>query len=198
MGKGVFFKPKGIAMLNLDLRTCTLGVKSTTDGKEIDGEEVKLLTLVLEEVMIDSRELNVLLGEPHAWSVLFNTGRIPIEPYLKALKTLELKDPVNDAAVNLLFGLDRIAVSFAKVKLSKIKLELREGGETALSCKLTATPALDETFAQLLEHLGTQIECEMRFEAGGAQIDLPLNNFGEGEQLTDKPKRGRRPAPSAH
>jgi len=187
-------------MLNLDQRTCTLGVKSTTDGKEVDGEEVKLLTLVLEEVMLDARELNILLGEPHAWNVLFNTGRVPIEPYLKALKTLELKDPVNDASVDLLFGLDRIAVSFAKVKLSKIKLELRLGGEAALSCKLTATPDLDETFAQMLEHLGTQIECQMRFEPGGQQQELPLNNFGEGEQppVSDRPKRGRRPSASAH
>jgi hypothetical protein len=178
-------------MLTLDQRDCTLGVKSTTDGKEIDGQEVTLLTLELTNIPLDQRELCVLLGEPHAWGVLYNTGVSPPEPYLKALKTLELREPIGGVAVTLSFGLERQAVMFADVKLSKIKLELKSGGETAMSVKLTSAPALDETFAQLLEHLGDRVEIEMRFEPGGAQQELPLSRFGEGEQPPSKPKRGR-------
>ncbi len=166
-------------MLTLNNRPCLLGLKSSTDGKEIDGAEVKLLTLELEDVVLDKRELNVLLGEPHAWNVLYNTGVKPVEPYLKSLKSLELREAVEGAAVTLAFGLNS-GVAFTRVKLSKLKLELKSGGETALSCKLTATPALDTTFAQLLEHLGDGIEVEMRFEPAGQQQDLPLNAFGEG------------------
>ena len=178
-------------MLTLSNRTCQLGVKSTTDGKEIDGAEVKLLTLEVENIQLDKRELNVLLGEPHAWNVLYNTGVKPAEPYLKALKTLELREAIEDASVTLNFGLDR-SVAFSKVKLSKIKLELKTGGDTSMRLKLTATPALDETFAQMLEHLGSGIEVEMRFEPGGQQQDLPLNSFGIGEQPPAKQKRTRK------
>lgn len=173
-------------MLTLNSRPCLLGLKSSTDGKEIDGAEVKLLTLELEDVLLDKREVNVLLGEPHAWNVLYNTGVKPVEPY-KSLKSLELREPIDGAAVTLAFGLNS-GVAFTGVKLSKLKLELKSGGETALSCKLTATPALDATFAQLLEHLGDGIEVEMRFEPAGQQQDLPLNAFGEG-QRSETPTR---------
>ena len=172
-------------MLTLTQRSCVLGLKSSTDGKEIDGQEVKLLTLELEDVKLDKRELNALLGEPHAWNVLYNTGVKPPEPYLKALKTLELREPIEGAAVTLSFGVSSSprlsSVAFAKVRLSKLKLELQSGGETVLSLKLTAAPALDATFGELLEHLGRLVEVEMRFEPSGQQQDLPLNKFfGEG------------------
>jgi len=167
-------------MLNLDRRSCKLGLKSSTDGKEIDGTEVKLLTLNFGEISIKQRELNVLLGEPRAWSVLYNNAVKPPEPNLKSLRLFELREPIEDAAVTLHFGENR-SVTFAQVTLSKIKLETQTGGDTAMSCKLTATPALDETFAEMLEHLGASIEVELRFEPGGAQQDLPLNNFGASE-----------------
>jgi hypothetical protein len=85
-------------------------------------------------------------------------------------------------------------MAFADCKLSKIKLELRHGGMTALSCKVTTAPTLDETLPLLFEQFGKQVECELRAEPPGAQQDLPLSKFGEGEQpeAGDKPKRSRR------
>ncbi len=163
-------------MLTLNRRNCLLGLKSSTDGKEVDGTEVKLLTLELEDIPLEKRELCALLGEPHAWNVLYNNVRPP-EPYLKCLKSLELRAAVEGAAVTLVFGVDESSVAMTKVKLSKLKLELKSGGVTNLSCKVTAAPALDATFAQLLEHLGKGIEVEMRFEPDGQQQDLPLNRF---------------------
>ncbi len=67
-------------MLTLDRRDCLLAAKASTDAKEIDGDEVKLLSLTLQAIELDKRELNVLLAEPHAWDVLYNTGRDTIEP----------------------------------------------------------------------------------------------------------------------
>lgn len=193
-------------MLILDRRPCLLGLKSSTDGKEIDGQEVKLLTLELRELKLDKRELNVLLGEPAAWNVLYNTGVKPPEPYLKSVKSLELAEPIEGAMVTMNFGFPVLEVALVQVKLSKVKLELQSGGQTHLSCKVTAAPTLDETFGQLVDHLGDGIEVAMRFEPGGAQQDLPLNRFtaesppaepddGEDDEAAETAKKPKRKAP---
>jgi hypothetical protein len=170
-------------MLTLDLRPCDLGFKASADGKEAtdSAAQMKTLSLELENIELSARELNALLCEPHAWEVLFNSGLVPPEPYLKSIKAIELKEASEHAYVTLRVGLEQTEFAFADCKLSKLKLEPRVGGKTALSCKVTAVPVLDSSLAYLFEHLGTSIEVELRAHAPGAQQDLPLNNFGDGE-----------------
>lgn len=168
-------------MLTITRRDCLLGAKASADAKEIDGQEIKHLTIEVSDVMLDDTELNSLLCEPHAHGVLFNTGVSPAEPYLKSLKALRLAEACEHAYAAITYGLDRKELIFADCKLSKIELEPTVGGLTALSCKITVTPALDESLTELFDHLGGQAEVELRANPPGAQQDLPLNQHGEGE-----------------
>ena len=177
-------------MLTLDRRDCKLGGDSSAKVKEKDGVEVRTLTFELQEVMLDERELNAFLHEPHAWSALYNDRNGEVAPFLRCFKALELEQAIEGACVALTYGLGANEMIFTECKLSKIKLALRDGGKTALSCKVTTAPTLDETLAELFELFGSAIECELRAEPPGAQQDLPLNQHGEGEQSEGPRRRG--------
>jgi hypothetical protein len=177
-------------MLTLDKRDCTLGGDSSAKVKEKDGVEIRTLTFEVKEVMLDERELNAFIREPHAWRSLYNDGPDGAVPFLKCFKALELDGSIESAYVALTYGLDANEMAFADCKLSKIKLALCDGGKTALSCKVTTAPTLDETLAELFEQFGNAAEVEIRAEPPGAQQYLPLNKHGDGEQPAT-PKRGR-------
>jgi len=175
-------------MLTLSRRDCKLGSKQSSDTKEAEGaaEPLRMLTFEIEEMMLDKNELNALLSEPHAHGVLYDTGARPVEPYLKCFKALEFEAVTKGAYVELAFGLDT-EIKFTECTLSKIKLSLRVGGLTALSCKVTTASVLDDTLPLLFEQFGKAIECELRAEPPGAQQDLPLNKF-EGDDAPKPPK----------
>jgi hypothetical protein len=179
-------------MLILSQRGCQLGDDASSKGKEGEqGEKLRTLTFELEGLILDDGELNALLAEPHAWDVLYDTSGGGAVPFLKCLKALEIDKPMEHAYVTLTYGIDRKVLIFSDCKLSKVKLVLQEGGNTSLSCKVTATPVLDESLAELFDQFGKHIECELRAD-NSTQQDLPLNQHGEGEQK-EKPKRRGRP-----
>lgn len=178
-------------MLTIDRRDCIIGEDASTKGKEVDGEKVRTLTFELEGVMLEKRELNAFLSEPHAWDVLYNDKVDLPEPYLKCFKALELEKKIEGAYVALTYGLDANEMAFTDCTLSKIRLELCNGGLTSLSCKVTALPVLDASLAELFEQFGKSIECEIRAQPPGAQQELPLNKHGASEQ-PEAPKRSRK------
>lgn len=167
-------------MLTLRSRDCMLGTKHSGDTIERDGEELRTLTFELTEVMLDAQELNCLLGEPHAHNSLYNHGRDGVRPFLKCFKSLELLKGIVGAFVQIEWMANEF--TFTDCKLTKVKLELRDGGETALSCKVTCTPDLDASLADLIEKMGGGVSAEIRAEPPTAQQDLPLNTHGTGEQ----------------
>lgn len=192
-------------MLTLDRRDCKLGTDHSGKTKEPKdgGEKIRLLTFELVDVPLDERELNAFLREPHAYRSLYNDGPDGVTPFLKCFKAMELDKPIDGAYVAITFGLDATEMAFADVKLSKIRLTLCDGGRTMLACKVTAAPTLDETLAALIEQFGNDIEVELRAEPPGAQQDLPLNQHGEGETVTEFPgrntkRRGRPRKDSEH
>ncbi len=180
-------------MFSISKRSATLSGKCKADSKEAkDGSNATWLTFELEEFKIDAAELAALLREPHAFEALYNTGANPIEPYLKGLKSLELADSIGEAYVRVDVGLTGFTrFDFKGCKLSKIKLQLRQGGETALSCKVTVAPNLDGKLATLLEFLGHTVQAELRGEAPGAQAELPLNKFTDGGEQAPMSNTGR-------
>jgi hypothetical protein len=186
-------------MFSISKRAAVLGGKAKADSKEAkDGSEATWLTFELEELKIDANELAALLREPHAFEALYNTGANPIEPYLRGLKSLELSDSIADAYVRIDVGLTGFTrFDFKGCKLSKIKLQLRQGGDTALSCKVTVQPNLDAKLATLLEFLGATVQAELRGEAPGAQVDLPLNSFTDGGEQEPMSNTGRQIQASA-
>jgi hypothetical protein len=179
-------------MLNLSNREAKLGKKHSGNVTEKDGVESRTLTFELQEVMLDATELNVLLSEPHAHNSLYVTRRDgAIQPFLKCFKALEVNCSIDGAFVQVEFHGKEF--KFADVRLTKVKLELREGGDTALSCKVTAEPALDASLAKLVEQMGETVFVELRAEPPGAQqdLDLPANKFGKDEQ-PETPRRGQK------
>lgn len=180
-------------MLTLNRRPCWLGNDYSGKVVDEDGRIIRTLVFQLDKVMLDERELNALLGEPHAYISLYNDSADGPVPFLTCFKSLEFEKSIESANVKIMYGLDSTQ-EFAGVTLSKIKLALCDGGMTALSCKVRTAPTLDETLAHLFEHFGNPIECEMIVLPPGAQKELPLNTHGVGETDIDpkKPKsRGR-------
>lgn len=181
-------------LLTLNRRACWLGNDYSGKVTEVDGRTIRTLVFQLDNVMLDDRELNALLCEPHAFTSLYNNGPSGPEPFLKCFKSLEFDKTVEAAHVRIMYGLDSMQ-EFAGVTLSKIKLALREGGMTAFSCKVRTAPTLDETLAHLFEHFGNPIECEVTLLPPNAQHELPLNGHGDGESLehptSTRKSRGR-------
>jgi hypothetical protein len=72
-----------------------------------------------------------------------------------------------------------------------VKLTLgADEGKTFMRAKVTVEPALDDSLAELVAHMGHTVTIELRGEPPGAQQDLALGNkFGIGEE----PPRGKRP-----
>lgn len=174
-------------MLTIGRRACWLGNDYSGKVVEEDGRTIRTLVFQLDAVMLDQRELNALLGDPHAWDKLYNVTPDGPVPFLKCFKSLEFDKSIETANVKVMYGLDSVQ-EFAGVTLSKIKLALRDGGLTALTCKVRTAPTLDETLAHLFEHFGNPIECEITLLPPGAQQDLPLNTHGLGEQPIDPSK----------
>lgn len=170
-------------MFSLSKRSAQMTGKAKADLQDADkGDGVTKVTVELQEIKLDSTEFNALLSEPHAWDCLFNTGANPIEPFLKGLKSLELSESIEGAYVRIDVGLSGYTrFDFKDCKLSKIKLDMRQGGVVAMSCKVQFAPDLDGKFATLFECLGHTVQIELRGESPGAQADLPLNTH-EGDK----------------
>ena len=179
-------------MLTLDRRTCEIADDYAGKGIERDGQKIRTITVRLDKIELEERELNALLGEPHAYRSLYNISGDRVTPFLRCFKALEFDKALEGVYVALTYGLDEHEMVFTDCKLSKLKLALLEGGKTSMSCKVTITPTLDDTLAELFEQFGTSIECEIRAEVPTAQQDLPLNTHGVGEQPATK-RAGRKP-----
>lgn len=168
-------------MLSLSQRDCFLGDKY--GGKKLKDEDTRTFKLELADVMLDKAELAALLGEPHAYEALYDTSQKPHRPYLACLKALELKTSWENAFVAVYYELGKSKIEFKRASLSKIRLELRLGGETAMSCTVEGETALNAKVVQVIERVGTSVEVEIRAQRPEDQRELPLNSHGEeGEQ----------------
>lgn len=182
-------------MLSLNQRDCFLGEKY--QGKKRKHEDVRTLKIELTEVMLDKRELAALLGEPHAYEALYDTSGKPHRPFLVCIKALELKEHWKGAYVAIWYELGAKKLEFKRAELSKIKLELRLGGEIAMSCRIEGDPELTASVLEVISRTGTNVECEIRAERPEDQRELPLSTHGEGEQSehSSRKPRGRASRP---
>ena len=178
-------------MLTIHRRACWLGNDYSGKVVEEDGRIIRTLVFQIDELLLDERELNALLGEPHAWSSLYNDSPDGPVPFLKCFKSLEFEKSIDTANVKVMYGIDAMQ-EFAGVELSKIKLALRDGGRTSMSCKVRTAPTLDETLAHLFEHFGNPIEAELMLLPPNAQKELPLNTHGLGENNVGTARRKSR------
>lgn len=188
-------------MSTLTIRPAKIGnvikCEKASSSKEQQGEMLTALVIPLTDVMLDERELNMLLSNPTAHTALFNQSRDLVEPNFTNLKPFSLDEKFASAAVTITHGVSSEKIRLAPVRISKIKLAPQVGGLTSLSCVITGTPNLDAGTAHLLARLDATVDVEIDFGVTKAdQEELPLNQHGEGEEPATS-KRGRRNGRSA-
>lgn len=185
-------------MTALSTRPAKIGnvikVEKASASKQHQGEMLSALVIPLTDIMLDERELNALLANPTAHDALFSQSGSMIEPNFTKLKPLALDEKFSSAVVSITHGVSAEKIRLAPVRLSKIKLAPQVGGLTAMTCSVTCTPDLDAGTAHLLARLDSSIDVEIDFGATkDDQEELPLNNFGEGEESSTPKRRGRPP-----
>lgn len=180
-------------MLTLSNRTCRIGVSVNT-RTEVHGEDsVTALDIPLTAIMLDANELNMLLQEPHAYQVLFNTrdGGKFVEPVFRVLKALRLADKIEGASVVLALG-SGAALKLTGCKIAKVELAPQVGGLTEMSLQVQCTPKLDSSIARLLEKLNCDVEVEIHADGYGDQKPLPLAGGGDKPDDPGISRTGRR------
>lgn len=178
-------------MLTLAKRTAKIGNAINTRAEMHGEDSVTALDIPLTDIMLDARELNAIMREPHAHNVLFDQsgvamgGRI-VQPVFQHIKPLQLAEKIEGASIVITHGIDNQELRLVNINLAKVRLEPCVGGLTAMSCTVQCTPDLDAGIASLLERLNSTVEVEIDCGEFGKQQDLPLNKAREGEE----PERG--------
>lgn len=178
-------------MLALNTRPCDIADDYSGKAVDRDGVKIRTLTFTLENIELEEREVNALLGDPGAYRSLFKSVDGVLTPFLRCCKAIEFEKAIDHACVVLTYG-GGSEMSFSDCKIAKLKLALFEGGQVFMSCKITTAPTLDDTLAELFQQFGTRIACEIRAEVPTAQQDLPLNTHGVGEAPMGRKKPIRR------
>lgn len=169
-------------MLSLSQRTCLLGEKY--GGKKLKDADVRTLKIELHEIELDEQEVNALFNDPYAYKAMHNVGVDPHEPALKGIKAFELEEVFESAHVALFYELGATSIELKKARLTKLKLTpARNGNPPRLSLVVEGEPPLNKRFLEIIERVGTGIECQLSAASESDQQELALNAFnnpGEG------------------
>jgi hypothetical protein len=188
-------------MFSLSLRPARLNQDYRGKTNEKDGEVTKMLTFGLVEVPLDEAELGAITQRAHAYRSMYDFSGPQPEPFFDCFKPREMKEVVEKACVEIrLHGGSEY--KFTGCTLSKIRLTESSGGKTLLSCKVEASPALDDTLSELVANFGEIIDVAIHGTQASDQKDLPLSTVGTGEEPEKKRKPGRQRkgngAPATH
>lgn len=189
-------------MLMISSRACQLGSSINTRTEKHGDDDVPACDIPLAGIMLDERELNALLGDPYAHRALFTDKAGHKEPTLPQVEGFVLKAKIENVTVrighNLLDTSDKDSRTLTDCKLKGLTLEPMSGGATALSCKVqTSGDHVGSLVGALIAHLGQHVAIEfsegaIAVDGDDTQLDLPVNNFGNGEE----PETGESPAPT--
>lgn len=182
-------------MLELAKRLCKIGT-SINVRSEMHGEDgVTALDIPLSEIMLSAEEFNVLMCHKGAHNLLFDHTPNSFEPTLRMIGDLSLKGKIESVTVFLHTKHGR--KKLVNCKLSKIKLDLRVGGLTAMACQVQCTPDFDEETNRIFESLNGEIEVELAAENYDAQTQLALGSVPVAtSQAAAVPKKASTPKAS--
>lgn len=181
-------------MLTISSRPCQLGTSINTRTEMHGDESVPACDIPLVGITLDAEELGTLLGEPRAHKALFKPERGHDEPLFPQIEPIALSDKIEDASV--IIGLNSGEVHLEGVKLKGLTLKPMNGGLTLLSLKVQASGEdIAEKVGELVNCLDHTVTIEIhggeRVTKDSKQQDLPINQFGEGEQPEQGEKRRR-------
>lgn len=184
-------------MLHITRRDCELDEKysgKTIPAKE-GAEETYAFKFTLRGVEMDREETNAFLDDPFAYDALYDTSKSVHRPMLKHLKRIEWDFTWKDAFVSLWYLTGDTRVDLKACKVTKVMFvspkKAEDGVVPSWSFTIESAPMLDRKLVDLIERMGSGIECEIKANRPEDQQDLPLNQHGEGEQSESAGKKAR-------
>lgn len=206
-------------MLGLAQQPCQLGVFLNTPTQKHGTERLPAKVLRIKNRMLDKAELNALIGDPHAWDMLYaeEPGK-PAQPFWAgklaafALATKKFKA----CGIKLKFGLKPFEIEFAEATVKSVQLECNVGGLTAMSFTIVCLKSnIQGDLVKLDDHLdlsadiavvlgdpeddddGDEEQDELDLghptEIATASEAEPEEPLTEGQAEIAAPRRGRRP-----
>lgn len=161
-------------MLTITEREAILGSSINSRVEKHGDEDVTAFDIPLSGIPVGEVELNVLLQDPKAYSSLYQPpggASTMHEPRFPVLGELGLKDKIEGAEVSIWIGLAKDPLVLKDCKLKGVTVELQTGGASLVSCKVQCTPQVDKQFTKLFEHLGHDVQVEIRVDGYGEQVD---------------------------
>lgn len=167
-------------MLNITQRLATLDPKAKASTRTAkDGEEYSQLILEVSEIDLEENEINALSNSPNSYSAL--TAMFAACPTVMSVDIGEKLESaivvIRTAAVNALNGPE---FTFTDCRIDKMAVNREMKG----GFRITAKPALDSKFGQLIERLSHTIMIQVNGASASDQKELPLNSAGADERVT--------------
>lgn len=185
-------------MLTLTQRLGTLDPKAKLATRTAkDGEEYSQLVFEVTDLEVTDLEVNAVFASPHAYDAFK-----ALHAAVKGIKAIELDEKIEGATV--VVRLAAVSVqngpefTFNDCRIDKLKFGRLESESLACSYRVTAKPALNGQFGELVARFGHTAMIELRGESPNAQGDLPLNSVGESERGTSSIGTPEEERESAH
>lgn len=171
-------------MLTLSQRLGTLDAKAKLATRTAkDGEEYSQLVFEVTELEVTDAEVCAIFASPNAYRAIK-----ALHQAVKGVKSIELEEKIEGATV--IVRLAAVSVqngpefTFNGCRIDKIRLGRLESDALQCSYRVTAKPALNGHFGELVARFGHTAMIELRGESPNAQADLPLNSTGANERGT--------------
>jgi hypothetical protein len=187
-------------MLNLDSRPATLGVSLGTPTEKHGDDRVPAKNIRIKNVLLTKDELNDLLGDKHAWDMLYveKKGKAAEPIFAGKLAALAVLGKWRESSISISFGLKPYEVNFSEARISRVALECQTGGQTAMSFMLSALKAnISGALSSLDDYLGTNVNVAVEF-GEPADEDEDDDEDKDQDSLDLTPQKGTSDQPRAH
>ncbi len=161
-------------------RDATLGSNIPFRTQHHGDVKVRAGDVPFSDLILDARELGELLQEPLAHRALYVKvpGATLEEPLIRAIEIIPLAIKLS-GRVSVFSPLGDHEIDLGFCTITKLKIERKTGGLTALQGAIQTTPTLDSRIAELLDRMGEKVQLAMTYEHEPEQEELPI---GEGAQ----------------
>lgn len=171
-------------MLTLTQRLGTLDPKAKLATRTAkDGEEYSQLVFEVTELDVDENEVNAMRASPNAYRAIKSLFEAD-----KGIRAVEFDENIEGATV--VVRLAAVSVqngpefTFNDCRIDKLKLGRQESDALKLRYRVTAKPALNAQFGELVSRFGHTAMIELRGESPNAQQEMPLNRVGANQAGT--------------
>lgn len=179
--------------LSISERACILGSQVSFKPEHHGDEPVMAMDLKVSNIKIGEEELNILLSEPRASNILFNTreGGKFIEPVLRTVEHLPIKGLTKDVQVEFTIG--TTVLKYAGCTMKSLHVELEQGGDASLSLSLRCLPPMRSEL-RLIERAGQEVRIALHAPKFDAADDVVPEEQGKLD-LTDASTSSSRKKP---